>query len=330
MDNDLFELQARHYGILNRDKTIFYIELGDNICGFFAVYRLLLELFYLADVCGMVPVVKYKKDFLYSEGDRNAFEYYFMQPCGINIVQAKNSYNVVKAKRLHNNMVQLVFNGRCGVYDAKPLYIRQMAEMQKKYIKLQPKIKEYIDNGIDCLIGGANVLGVHIRGTDFKKNYNIHPRYIEEEQYIEEIKRQLACQKWDKVFLATDDEKILKKCRNVFGNKIIFYKDVFRSKTEKSVAFSDIERKNHKYMLGVEVLRDAYTLAACNGLIAGISQVSICARIIRTAAFGEYRYMRILNEGYNKNNRIFRNSVRFDKKYSMINKINGFIRSKSK
>lgn len=330
MDNDLIELRPRHFGILNRDKTIYYIELGDNICGFFAVYRLLLELLYLADVCGMTPVVKYKKEFLYSENGGNSFEYYFKQPCGIGVAQAKNSYNVIKARRLHNNMVQLVFNGSCGVYDAKPLYIKQMAEMQKKYIRLQPKVKEYIDSGIDRLIGDANVLGVHIRGTDFKKNYNIHPRYIEEERYIEEIKEQLACNKWDKIFLATDDEIILKKCRNAFGDKIVFYKDVFRSRTEKSVAFSDQGRKNHKYMLGQEVLRDAYTLAACNGLIAGISQVSICARIIRVAASGDYEYIRILNEGYNKNNRIFNHTVRIGKEYFVIDKIGDFIRRKMK
>lgn len=330
MDNDLFEMRPRHYGVLNRDKTIFYIELGDEVCGFFAVYRLLLELFYLADICGMTPVVKYKKEFLYSENGGNAFEYYFRQPCGISIIQARNSYNVIKAKRLHNNMVELVFNGSCGVYDAKQLYIMQMAEVQRKYIKLQPRIKEYIDDGIKSLIGDANVLGVHMRGTDFKKNYNIHPRYIEEEQYIEEIKKQLACSKWDKVFLATDDDNILKKCRNTFGDKVVFYKDVFRSRAQKSVAFSNDGRKNHKYMLGAEVLRDAYTLAACNGLIAGISQVSICARIIRVAEFGDYEYTRILNQGYNKNNRIFRNDIRDGKDYSVFSKVNNFIRRKIK
>lgn len=107
MDNDLFELKPRHYGVLNHDKTIFYIELGDSLCGFFAVHRLLLELLYLADVCGMIPVVKYKKDFLYSEDHGNPFEYYFKQPCGIGLVQVRNSYNVIKAKRIHNDMVQL-------------------------------------------------------------------------------------------------------------------------------------------------------------------------------------------------------------------------------
>ena len=74
----------------------------------------------MADVCGMTPVVKYKKEFLYSENGGNSFEYYFKQPCRIGVAQAKNSYNVIKARRLHNNMVQLVFNGSCGVYDAKP------------------------------------------------------------------------------------------------------------------------------------------------------------------------------------------------------------------
>lgn len=308
--NYRFGLKPEHHGVLNRDKTIYYISLGGSECGFFAIYRLLLELFYLADVCGMVPVVRYKKDFLYAEsrmvhGTFNPYEYYFKQPV-VGIMEARNSYNVVKATRLHNDMVELVFNGKYGVYEASPLYLKQMAGMQKKYIILKPETEKYIKEGIHKLIGEKNVLGVHIRGTDFKKNYDTHPKYIGVERFVDEIYNQLNNGRWDKVFLATDDLGILERCKNEFGDRLVFYRDVYRAGGGKSVAFSDDERSRHKYMLGLEVLRDAYTLAACNGLIAGISQVSICARIMKLSQNSHYRYMKILDEGYNANGKLFR------------------------
>ena len=42
------------------------------------------------------------------------------------------------------------------------------------------------------------------------------------------------------------------------------------------VAFEKSGRKKHKYRLGLEVLRDMHTLAMCDGLVVGISQVAVC------------------------------------------------------
>ncbi len=305
-----FGLKPKHRGFLNRDKTIYFMNIGNSDCGFFAVYRLTLELLYMADVCGMVPVVQYNKSFLYAEGRKmngsnNPFEYYFRQPA-ISITEARNSFRVVSALRLHSDMVELVLNGRYGEYGASGLYLRQMAKMQKKYISLKPEVKGYIDGSIRESIGDGNILGVHIRGTDFKKNYHIHPKCIPVSKYIDEIRKEVNTGKWDKVFLATDDRHILMECEKEFGNKIIFYKDVYRGEKECSVAFSEDARPFHKYMLGLEVLRDAYTLAYCNGLIAGISQVSICARIIKLSNNANYKFLKILDEGYNSNGRSFK------------------------
>lgn len=310
MNHDIFEIKLKRYGLLNPDKTIYYIELGDDSLGFFAVHRFLLEALYFADICGMVPVVKYKKNFLYAEElekfvRKNPFEYYYKQPCNIGCKEAKMSQKVVIAEDIHLNMVRFIYTGKKGTYDINANYLNNLARIQRKYIRLNEDVEKYVNDGVNSLIRNQKVLGVHIRGTDFKKNYNIHPIYVTENQYIERINEHLKNENWDKVFIATDDLNILKKFKTVFGDKVIYYGDTYRTEKETSVAFSKNERRNHKYKLGLEVIRDAYTLAACEGIIAGISQVSICARIIKLSKKEKYLITDIIENGYNKNNRNF-------------------------
>ena len=103
---------------------------------------------------------------------------------------------------------------------------------------------------------------------------------------------------FQRIFLATDDVDTVNLFKKEFGEKLLTYADVTRSDGEVSVAFSEAGRMNHHYLLGQEVLRDMYTLAKCDGLIAGKSQVSICAYIQKRTT-GDYCYREILDAGYN-------------------------------
>ena len=59
---------------------------------------------------------------------------------------------------------------------------------------------------------------------------------------------------------------------------VVFYSDVERTDGDVSVAFLENKREKHHFLLGYEVLRDAYTLASCSGFIGGQSQVSVNVR----------------------------------------------------
>lgn len=67
----------------------------------------------------------------------------------------------------------------------------------------------------------------------------------------------------------------------IFGCNVKSYSDVFRSNGNISVAFSESSREQHKFKLGYEVLRDTYTLSKCDILVAGLSNVSYAARILK-------------------------------------------------
>ena len=86
---------------------------------------------------------------------------------------------------------------------------------------------------------------------------------------------------------------------------MFFYQDTFRGNTDISVAFSKSEREFHKYKLGYEVIRDMWTLAQCDGLVSGLSQVSSCARIVKESQGKQYIDLKIIDRGINHNNNKF-------------------------
>lgn len=309
---DPFRQQARRYGSANGDKTLYYIEDDNKDFGFFAMYRAWLEYLYFADVCGYTPVVYAGDRFAYKEkcpvhGTENPFEYYFEQPASVDPCEALQSRRVIHSDLVHRQMVELVLTGKHSNYKTSGRYMREMGRIAGKYIKFNAQTWEYVSEGIRQMgFEKEKVLGIHIRGTDFRASYDNHPVYLEEEDCFREIDRITDRNAYSKIFIATDDSRILKKFIDRYGSLICCYDDVARGDRNKSVAFSISRRRNHKYLLGLEVIRDMYSLSMCTGLVAGVSQVAICARINKLSRGGRYEDLEIIDKGLNNNGYFFR------------------------
>ena len=310
-DVDIFKLSQRHYGPINFDKIVYYIEEDNKSLGFFAMYRSWLEYLYFADVCGYIPVIFAGRHFAYREekkinGTNNPFEYYYMQPATISLKEAKISAKVIKSDIIHRKMVEQVLTGKTCSYKYSKKYLYMMGQIVKKYLKYNDKTKKYLDDSFEALkIGTEKVLGVHIRGTDFRAQYDNHPVYLEEKDCFKEIDKLIENGSYKKIFLATDDTRILKSFEKKYGEKLCYFKDVERGSTNRSVAFCKNNRAQHKYLLGLEVIRDMYTLSQCDSLVAGISQVPICAQINKISRGEKYEKVKVIDKGINRNNRIF-------------------------
>lgn len=309
--NDYFKLILKRCGNENKDKIIYYIdEDGENL-GFFAMYRAWLEYLYFADVCGYTPVIRAGKNFPYWEnmlvhGTGNPFEYYFDQPAAIQIQEAKKSNKVIISDLVHRQMVELVLTGKNSHYKYTNRYMDEMAQIVKKYIRFNNYTMKYINKGMGLAdFEKEKILGIHVRGTDFRAMYDNHPVYVTEEEFFREIDQIFDKNIYNKIFLATDDERTLRKFAQRYGSLVVFYGDVERGRSNRSVAFSKGKRKAHKYFLGLEVIRDMYTLSMCTGLVAGISQVAICAQIYKLAQGEHYRDLSIIDKGINVNHHSF-------------------------
>lgn len=295
-----------HKGDDNKDKHFYYIYLPETGNGFFAEFRKTLNALYFADLCGLIPIVEYSKGFSYAEkepvyGTTNPFEYYFEQPMGFGLGVLKDSACVINYRIENINIAESLKPQ--GGYSTTDNYEDAMARVIAKYIRPNQYVKAKLEADMKAFNGEGKILGVHVRGTDFKKEYNRHPNYVTTQEYLDAAKEVFEKNKYSKVFLATDDTEAVKVFEESFGSNLIMYQDVTRSDGEESVMLSNKQRNNHRFLLGYEVLRDTYSLAACDGLVAGLSQVSICARMMKKSYGKQYDTLTILDKGIAHNNR---------------------------
>ena len=296
-------LEFKSYGKENMQNRFYVINETGRGYGFFAEVHALLAKLAFADLFKFTPIVSWGKEFLYyEEKEVNAFESYFKQPTSFTLEDIKKSRFVAFSKIAQGAWIEQ--NLEKGA-DISPSYERMMGEVYKKYIFLNDNIQKKLDEETKSILQNKKTLGVHFRGTDFKMNYDNHPVAVTIEQEFEAIDQAMKLYDFEQIFLATDEIRAVDKFKEKYGLQIVCYSDVFRGDTNVSVAFSQSDRENHRYQLGYEVLRDMYTLSLCDGFIAGISQVSICARIAKRARDEEYKYLKIIDNGKNHNGKQF-------------------------
>lgn len=304
------EAIGKNYNIVALEKSggqsdnLFYlIDMKDIQTGFFAVYNRVLTLLYFADQYGLKPVIQYDQTFPYAEkhsvnGTMNPFEYYFEQPCGISSKDVENCKCVLISCKENSNLANSL-NDDINGYSRSEVFLNELAKVSARYIRLNQTVKEIISNDIKPICQ-KKTLGVHVRGTDFKKNYNGHPIRVEINEYLSEAIKLFKTENYEQVFLATDDMEAIEQFKKEFGSNLFIFQDVIRSSGEDTVMNSINAREDHHYLLGLEVLRDMYSLANSDGLIAGLSQVSYAARIQKKSTGKDYLDMIIIDKGINK------------------------------
>ena len=305
VQTDSMVMRCKTFGKENSDKNIYLIEFSEKNNGFFAVYHKLLKHLYYADRFHFIPVVSYSRDFIYSEdhpvnGTDNPFEYYFIQPAGISTESAKNSRNVFRSEYIHT-MIDDLEQKKMSDYDVSDEYIAEMGKIAHKYIKLNDTVSDKIENDIAGIHIDDNTIGVHYRGTDYKRGFTGHPRFTDMEEYIEKTKELLQQGRYNKVFLATDDSEVIGEFRAELGDIVVCFNDAYRSGGDVSVAFSKDSRDNHHYLLGLEVLRDMTALSRCGALVSGASQVSFAACVTKSGNGEKYQDRTMISHGVEKN-----------------------------
>lgn len=301
-------LEICHNGTEDYGKIIYVIKENTGYDGFCATMIFVLYYLIFAEQHGLAPVIRLSKEFAYFDEEMskeiaNPWEYYF-------VVQG-NEYDENKALNVSycNYLQRDKIREKYGFadYSADRYYDESLFDIYspiiRKYLVLKPEIINESENLLKPVTEiGGKVLGVHFRGTDYKKGYNGHPVFVTEEQTIEEIRKAMDSGMFRAVFIATDDADICDRIKEAgVCSEVIYHSDVFRSKGNESVAFSENSRKNHRYLLGYEIARDMYTLSLCEGLVAGKSRVSLLSNLYKHSRGEEYGYMYIVDNGNNSN-----------------------------
>ena len=306
-------IRLDNYGMLNSDKEIFLIDIQAEKIGLPCFIRYALSALYEIEQLNFVPYIHFTDISGWLQEDipinqsMNVFEYYYEKiDKAVDMDNLKESFHVYSCNtkslitRCNMDFRCHVENGLLAPYLVPDEYIREMGQTYSKYLKLNEQTIKYIDSELRTLfLEDDRVLGVHVRGTDFEVGYKNHPRILTIEQIIQTIDELLKKGKYTKLFIATDDENKLNMLSERYSDKILYFKDTFRSSEKKNILSIRDERNNSKYLKGLEVLRDIYALSRCKSLIAGLSHVSILARIIKSSLMDQYEYEVILSNGIN-------------------------------
>lgn len=178
-----------------------------------------------------------------------------------------------------------------GLYNLDDNKLKQVCKIANENIKLNKNIQKLLDEKWKSIkIGNEKetIVGVHVRQTDKITPPTGHYAASDTEQYFVEIDKILHDCPSAKIFLCCDDLRTI-ECFKAHYGSCVFYNDAYRAEPGSTTGIhldKIYHRENHKYLLGVEVIMDAYMLARCDYLIHTHSNVTNAAIIING---GRYR-----------------------------------------
>ncbi len=276
-------------------KIIFCIdEASTQYSGFFSVLNNIVSGLCLCDRYGFIPLIGFHHSELYCKtgSETDFFDSYFDRTV-LPAVSASDAFNLIRSKPEHLSLL-----GTNRIYDQDNPLIKEFSSVIKNYLRYNPATEDYLNNNVAGTIRAHKTLGVHVRGTDYKKGYRGHARIVLPQEYLEHTVLTMKSGLYDRVFLATDEEDTVELFKREFGSNLIV-NEVFRAKGETSIGIHCLndDRLDHKHLLGLEVLSDMNCLAQCDGLIAGISGVSFHAMLNKVAMGTKYDTFEIIDKG---------------------------------
>lgn len=272
-------------GMENQDVILYNMNKSfGSGSGFFATFNHILEHLWCADFWGLKPIISIGEGWPYYEiggvdNVYNAWEYYFQQYEGRKTEEIENSSFIVDY--FCGEMGEVFPKLKHEAYGFTEEYLTEMGRIMRKYIRLNETTYKYITSEINSTLKNKKTLGVQIRMGGMLYAPSNHPVVPTLDEYVKEIKQGFFKGSFEQIYLATDDVRAVKRMQDEFGDRVVYYKDVIRVEGMLSTYDVPSQRKNHKYLCGLEVLRDMYTLTFCDGLVAGLSQVSIASQIAK-------------------------------------------------
>ncbi len=225
--------------------------------GFFSLFIQAMNGYVFAQDHGIQPYVDFgNTTYCYTDSskeEKNFWNYYFLQSGPAEKLASKSTLNrfieVYPIRIWHRS------------------YFREINKLAVSQLRFTPEVDKIMTEAASK-IKQQKTLGIQLRGTDHKDEI----KEVKPSSYIKVVRKYIA--DYDKLFVATDDKKLLEILKQNFGEKV-FTHDVIRSADGKAVHL-DTSITN-RYKLGLEVLLDSYCLAHCDRLILVSSNVSFAA-----------------------------------------------------
>ncbi len=278
--------QFKSFGKLNPDKKFFVLRSDGLHDGLLAMYITRLRMIEKLINSGYIPIVdfeNYPTQYTMSEpinGTRNVWEYYFEQPCEFKLSEVYNSKNVyLSGWKLSDDPTKIPDINYNDGYSYE--------------IFKHAPIKKYILDMAGELIKNNNInemAGVFLRGTDYTHlkpaGHAIQPAQETVADKLDEFINKFEI---NKIFLATEDEKIYNYFVKRYGEKIFTTDDdrnLIKNYSGQNFLTSEINSFN-KYKFGLDYLVKMICLSKCKCLIASKAAGSFFASLYNGGKYSD-------------------------------------------
>ena len=287
-NNETYNIFTFNEFIKLKEKKKFYIIRRSPGAGMFSNVTFILNKIRFAEKYKLIPIVDmYNFTTIYNEKEKilsskNSWEYYFTK------LNKYSLFEVYKSKKYY-----ICENNLKGDFSLD--ITNNKINKFFKYIK----IKKYLLKKATIFIKKnfnkkEKILGVHFRGTTYKiAQKHAFPPTIK--IMVSHVKKLIRDYNYDKIFISTEEQVYLDVFKKEFKN-LCLYTHSFR--TKKIDAFDIYPRKNHRYLLGKEIIIDTLALSNCDGLTFVKSNVSSAAISLKKKSM----HIHEINLGYNSSN----------------------------
>lgn len=280
---------------MQTDKKYLILKMGNFLIstaglGWYIIYTLYGIKFALEN--DFIPVVDWKNCKLpqYNAdkvGKENIWEYFFEQPFYVTVEQAYESNNFFVLDDVENFEYQntLNFENLSDFYDKDIIEWRKCFQ---QYIRLKKDIKDYFEKCKKQMLGEEDFIGALVRGTDYKTlKPTGHLKAISKDEIFEQIDQY---RRQEKIFLATEDEEILK----AFVNKYKKYLYSVNTKRYKDLGHDTLNiayKEENGYKRDLNYLYSIYLVSKSSSCICSACGGGILASLMREDVGMHYTYL---------------------------------------
>ena len=269
-------------------KAKYYvIRRGAGGQGFFSNYKWVMAEIIFAVQNEMIPVVdmKHWRSHYQNGTYSNGWTIFFEQPFGVDLKEVYREKHNYILSPLHEYRYEIadIFSREYGMPTSKAVtYLNPYIE---KYMHIKPDIINPIRNRCHHIFTRYEyVLGIHYRGTDMRVEHDGHFISKNENEYVKQVGQHIEhlSTKKTALFIASDEMSVIKLFHESFPQLDIITNTSYRANDSNTEGIHNSKshiRKNHRILLGKEVIEDAYFLSKCNSLVCGKSNVSAVAII---------------------------------------------------
>lgn len=218
---------------------------------------------------GYIPVIdmQTKENIFVSKADRkhiNAWEYFFEQPAGVNFQQVKDKPNKIV---LENPI------GPADIFrlEAVPEHVEYWRTLCRKHIHYSKAVQELISQYKGMFQADDKVLGVLARGTDYLNPGVGHPVQPDSKEVISRARELMEQYHCNKIFVATEDEAILKQMEMEFGDHLMYVEQKRYQGMQADKLGHLLDYKQDAISMNQAYLTAMYYLAQCDCFFGGLT-----------------------------------------------------------